>query len=179
MRAACNPGTSLTAWSFPFRVTVFKSRQSTPAAPPPMYARPFAIVGGPSMWISGPAAEKTHSRYPPSVGKQYRAAPSDWCIPAPNTILPSVTAGELTVGNFTKGPPLVHVGLTAFGSLGAMGKLKTVPSLKLPIAGNTVSDPTGTGEATKCSFVCNDQSTAGVAGPAMLSVFPVLRALPR
>src|SRR5436309_2824595 len=106
-------------------------------------------------------------------------APSVWCMPSPKTILPSVTAGELTIGSRMSGGPLVHVGLTALGSLGAIGMLWNALLLSAPMAGNRISDPFGTGEATKWSVDLRDQRTSGLAGPATLSVFPVRRLLPR
>src|SRR5438128_1638892 len=165
--------------SLPSSVAELISTQITPAAPPPTYARPFAMLGEPSRCTSFPGTGSAQSKLPPSMGKQYRTAPSVWCMPSPKTILPSITAGELTVGSLMRGAPLVHVGLIDFGSLGSIGKLLTTPLLNAPNAGNKMSVPVGTGEAAKCSADFSDQSTSGLAGPAMLSVLPVRRLLPR
>ena len=74
------------------------------------------------MWISGPVLSTTHNRCPPSDGKQYKAAPSVWCMPAPKTTMLSATAGELTVGCRMNGASLDQVGFNA-SLFGAAGRL--------------------------------------------------------
>src|SRR6187200_2577602 len=98
--------------------------------------------------MSGPVADRAHSKWPPSAGTQYRVVPSVSCMPAPKITLPSNTAGELTTGNRTNGGPLVQVGLTSFTSFGLAGMLLTTPALNAPSAGNNRSPPLTTGEAT-------------------------------